>query len=195
MEAGGRRRGASAEGRRGAAAGGQAGLAIATPEILDVSTGQAATGEDAAGYDLTLTAADPSAVHFLDVYCPSAFAACASHIDPSAGTVTISAANTQGAAPPTTLAFVALRVIGPVTATTQVTLTFQQIVDQNDQALRLPTSTTVTLQRGAVFNACVNGAPASGAQTLSVSDAVAALQYLVGLIARRGPPYMYVGRD
>ena len=163
--------------------GGQAGLEIAIPQIVDSSTGQAAAGEAVAGFQLTLTAADPSAVHFLDVYCPSAFAACASHIDPSAGTVTVSAANTQGAAPPAELAFVALRITGPVTATESVRLTFQSIVDQHDTALGIPPPVAVTLQRGAVFNACVNGAPASGAQTLSVGDAVAALQYLVGLRA------------
>ena len=161
--------------------GGQAGLVVAIPQILNASTGQAASGEAVAGFQLTLTAADPSAVHFLGVYCPSAFAACASHIDPSAGTVTVSAANTQGAAPPAELAFVALRVTGPVTATESVHLTFQSIVDQHDTALGTPDTVTVTLQRGAVFNACVNGVPASGAQTLAVSDAVAALQYLVGL--------------
>lgn len=81
------------------AAGGQAGLAIAIPQIVDQSTGQVAIGEDVAGYQWMLTAADPAAVHFLDVYCPSAFSTCASPIRPSTGTVTIRATNTQGTAP------------------------------------------------------------------------------------------------
>lgn len=68
-----------------------------------------------------------------------------------------------------------------MTEAVQVTTTLQSVVDQHDATLGTPAPVTVTLQRGAVYEACTDGAAASGPRPPSVADAVAALQYLLQL--------------
>ena len=161
--------------------GNTSGLSISVPAAVYGSTGESAAGEEIAGYQLTVTASDSTAVRLGPASCPAPFTGCAGNVDQHTGTETVAAAVYQGAAPPVGLAFVPVRLTGPVTEAVQVTTTLQSVVDQHDAALGTPEPVTVTLQRGAVYVACTNGAAASGPRLLSVADAVAALQYLVKL--------------
>ena len=159
-----------------------AGLSISVPAAVYSSTGEAAAGEEIAGYQLSVTASDPTAVRLDPASCPPPFTGCSANVDQHAGTETVSAAVYQGATPPAGLAFIPVRLTGPVTEAVQVTTTLQSVVDQHDTALGTPAPVTVTLQRGAVYQACsTDGTPVVGYRGLSVADAVAALQYLVKL--------------
>ncbi len=162
--------------------GNAAGLSISVPAVVYGDTEQSATGEKIAGYQLTVSSSDPMAVRLDPASCPAPFTGCAANVDQHAGTETVAAAVYQGVAPPTNLAFVPVRLTGPVTEAVQVTTTLQSVVDQHDTALGTPAPVTVTLQRGAVYQACsTDGTPVVGYRGLSVADAVAALQYLVKL--------------
>ena len=159
-----------------------AGLSISVPAAVYSSMGEAAAGEEIAGYQLSVSASDPTAVRLDPASCPPPFTGCSANVDQHAGTETVSAAVYQGVAPPTNIAFVPVRLTGPVTEAVQVTTTLQSVVDQHDTALGTPAPVTVTLQRGAVYQACsTDGTPVVGYRGLSVADAVAALQYLVKL--------------
>ena len=162
--------------------GNAAGLAISVPAAVYSSTGEAAAGEEIAGYQLSVSASDPTDVRLDPASCPAPFTGCDANVDQHAGTETVAAAVYQGATLPAGVAFIPVRLTGPVTEAVQVTTTLQSVVDQHDTALGAPAPVTVTLQRGAVYQACgTDGTPVVGYRSLSVADAVAALQYLVKL--------------
>ncbi len=162
--------------------GGAAGLSATVPAVVYAGSNRTVQGEDVAGYQLNVAASDPTAVRLGAAVCSAAFSGCAARVDQNAGTETVAAAAYQGVAPPTDLAFLPVRLTGPVTEAVQITTTLQNVVDQQGSTLLPPSPVTVTLQRGAVYVACDSGGnPVAGARGLTVADAVAALQYLVRL--------------
>ena len=162
--------------------GGAAGLSATVPAVVYAGSNRTVQGEDVAGYQLNVAASDPTAVRLGAAVCSTAFSGCAARVDQNAGTETVAAAAYQGVAPPTDLAFLPVRLTGPVTEAVQITTTLQNVVDQQGSTLLPPSPVTVTLQRGAVYVACDSGGnPVAGARGLTVADAVAALQYLVRL--------------
>ena len=146
------------------------GLAISVPAAVYGSQ-RSAVGEEIAGYQFTVTASDPTAVRLGPAACPAPFTGCGANVDQHAGTKRVAAAVYQDVAPPRDLAFVPVRLTGPVTEAALVTTTLQRVVDQHDTVPETPTP--VMVLRGAVYPACS-----------SSGDAVALQQYLAGL---RGP--------
>ena len=72
------------------------------------------------------------------------------------------------------LIFVPLALIGSAKEQTNVTITFQDVTDQNGNPINVPDPLTLTLQRGKILNE-------SGKSEPGIGDAVAGLQHLAGL--------------
>lgn len=157
-------------------------LSISVSQAVYGSAGQTVSGEDVSGYQLSIAASDPMAIRLGPASCPAPFTDCSVNVDQQDGSESVAAAVYQGVALPAALATVPVRLTGPVSEAVQVTTTLQAVVNQEGTALGTPTPVTVTLQRGAVYQACsADGTPVTGARSLTVADAVAALQYLVNL--------------
>ncbi len=157
-------------------------LAISVSQAVYGSTGQTVSGEDVSGYQLSVAASDATAIRLGTASCPAPFTDCSVDVNQQDGSENVAAAVYQGVTPPVVLATVPVRLTGPASEAVQVTTTVQDVVNQDGVALGTPAPVTVTLQRGAVYQACsADGTPLTGARSLTVADAVAALQYLVNL--------------